>query len=278
MISSQFGAETKKPLSFLEHLRHLDDQHVITSVSYQQYSYAPSSISVYEPKFLITTPGNFSFFQFSIHHHSMQPSWNSNCCCFTMFQCEVRSTLQPASAVMTNPHEDVKATVQILEECPHFNMQTTMFPTSSVMLLLCIHRGGCLLETRLQLTPSLPSRLTCVVLSEVFQLSAFFPPTPSSLWCATQDQIKNTQFYVSAIRGLWPCRSWRQACKPNNAGSDGLTSDPRGWVGVGVIQRTGRRGFVSEHTEVFNWSIYPLLAVHITELYLVSVVIFQDTH
>lgn len=70
----------------------------------------------------------------------------------------------------------------------------------------------------------------CIVLCQ--RLSGWvhspLPSAPSPLWkasdvhrCTAEDQIKSMQLFISAVRGLWPRHSWRQACKPNNAGSDG---------------------------------------------------------
>lgn len=89
------------------------------------------------------------------------------------------------------------------------------------------------------------------------------PPQPASdVHRTTEDQIKSTQLSVSAIRGLWPCHSWRQACKPNHAGSDGsplIPPDKLEWVLVDKqagLQMLSWSWVCLRHAQAFNGFIY----------------------
>lgn len=113
--------------------------------------------------------------------------------------------------------------------------------TSSPSHFLHFHQGVCLLVTCLQPMPSLSLHLISVF--GLFSVRGFLaecifhslPPIHAEKACdiCAEDQIKSTQLSISAIRGFWPCHSWRQAWKPSDERSNPfhLWSPQTGWSG-----------------------------------------------
>lgn len=74
----------------------------------------------------------------------------------------------------------------------------------------------------------------CIVLCQRLSGWVHFPlpSAPSPLWkasdvrrCTAEDQIKSMQLFISAVRGLWPRHSWRQACETKQCRKRRLTFD-----------------------------------------------------